>query len=409
MKNQPFTDLYSDDLVNKQQDRALYAFTDGSVKGVSGGYGYHIIPQSDYHHLHNFDQEHYGKNIPGGRLSINESCWLSKRCSIDFCEAYAIRDALARIDCELRNISDLIYQMDIDDTAINSENISTIRIISDSQTVLRWIQGLYTIRNMQMKAIIDDIHWSIGCITELNPGLNIIFQWVKSHEETKGNEQADALAKSGMEQIEENKDATYNVWKFYSMRAAINRNKQYYQEQMNTILQEAIDKTRFGDTLKKYKKQKARTDYPFKWSKQFKKELTYLSRDMIRHLIAVRTGHTKLNYYLSKGLNIRDTEDCKICGQTETIQHILDECDHPIRLYYKQQMIDKIMYQYQEQYKEDQIFLATLDKEPLWHPREVNTTDLATFIFPAHYLQGNYRYQAIRIFINFYRKIINYN
>ena len=115
--DEPFTDKGT-----TATDETLYIFTDGSVKGTTGGYGYHTIRNIHYQkHIgqkpeeYSEEQSRYEEqqNIYGTKaekrnpICYNKALWLSSRCSIDFCEAYAIRDSLVRITYELPEINDL--------------------------------------------------------------------------------------------------------------------------------------------------------------------------------------------------------------------------------------------------------------------------------------------------------------
>lgn len=171
---------------------SLHLFTDGSVSSENhGGYGMHGILSRDYASsltlVHQQGSEIcsiYQRCIDSLHdWSMDKHHWLSDRCSIDFCEAFAIKDGLTSLTTEMR-IKDV-------------KNIQEIQVISDSQTVLRWIDGTYAVRNPVMKNIIDDMVWQMGCIQD-EQGVSTVFQWVHSHVVTCGNEHPDYLANQGM-------------------------------------------------------------------------------------------------------------------------------------------------------------------------------------------------------------------
>ena len=103
----------------------LLLFTDGSVMGRTGGYGYHAINGGDYNRI---NQE--TSDLTGYLEQTEDRAWeyhapRAKRCSIDFCEAYAIQAALAEVLDRL------------DKATSDMSGIATIRVISGSETVLR--------------------------------------------------------------------------------------------------------------------------------------------------------------------------------------------------------------------------------------------------------------------------------
>ena len=101
-------------------------------------------------------------------------------------EAYAIQTALAEVLARL------------DKGTRDMSGIATIRVISDSETVLRWISGEYTTRQQQMKDTVDDIRRMRAMIRQ--KGVETCLQWTHSHSEmTKGNDAADANAHMGYE------------------------------------------------------------------------------------------------------------------------------------------------------------------------------------------------------------------
>ena len=177
----------------------MLLFTDEPM-GRIWGYWYHAINGSDYNQI---NQE--TSDLAGYLEQVECKTWehhapLSKRCSIDYCEAYAIQAALAealvRLDKETRDMS----------------GIATIRVISDSETVLRWISREYTTRQQQMKDTVHDIRRMRAMI--LQKGGETCLQWTHSPSEmTKENDAADANAHMGHEAADESKqqyDATIN-------------------------------------------------------------------------------------------------------------------------------------------------------------------------------------------------------
>ena len=151
------------------KENEIWIFTDGSVKNGIGGYGYQVIESNEYKKLKDLEFEKY-KIESKGKQWHELWMWLSRRCSIDFCEAFAIRDALR----------DIILLNEKNEKEIKKE-IKKIRVITDSEVVLKWIKGEYKIRNNTMRDIIEDIKWNATKIME-EKGLEISIQKVKAHE-----------------------------------------------------------------------------------------------------------------------------------------------------------------------------------------------------------------------------------
>ena len=118
-------------------------------------------------------------------------------------------------------------------------NISSIRIVSDSLTVLKWLDGTYVVKNKSIKYLLDDIHWMIATFQdELQDWEGIRFQWVNSHQGTRGNEFVDQLAKDGMNLISDK--YRYPIWQYFSKKAVNTEIKHYWQEIMEKEYQSWI-------------------------------------------------------------------------------------------------------------------------------------------------------------------------
>ena len=182
----------------------LLIFPDGSVKGQKGGFGYLQIRSKLYKlwHLNSPHGRSYFNKIPDLITELQTriqsppnntsyyhseeySDYLTLRCTIKYCEVLAIHTAIMNFAkrCEY--------------TLTSVQRYTKLRIISDSLTVLRYIDGDYFIRTPHMKKLVDEIHWNTTCIQEYLPNIHIEFQWTKSHFECFGNHYADYLALCG--------------------------------------------------------------------------------------------------------------------------------------------------------------------------------------------------------------------
>ena len=400
---------------------SLYIFTDGSVsKSMAGGYGYHTIISQDYYkiikdiHVAEIDEEkveqeemennrkerikkYMTKIMSEKTLRYDQAQWLSDRCSVDFCEAYAIRDALVRVTREIRKLCDGFGNENYLKEVLN---IRKIRIISDSQTVLNWINGSYTIRNPIMKGVVDDIIWQMACLKAENCGLEIQMNWVKAHEGTYGNEMADGLAKEEMQEVEEDNRWRYDRWSWYSLRAAKRTVMIKAKEYMAQKLREAILESEYSIEWKKYLKKE--TDFkenPIKWSKIRKTEMQWYSRDQMRLLIGIRSGHIKLNEYMCNRLNRTNSPVCRYCYLNETVNHILKDCKEPLRVQQRNKMIQVVKDLHEQRYQElweqngDQI---------LWNLEDIDYQKLSTYIF-SYRLDVWRQYLMIKELINLIR------
>ena len=139
-----FKDLLDD---NDLDDDEMLLFTDGSVdEHRTGGYGYHAIKKPKYKtNTKRKTNEEYIKWAERKNSDIiNGHNFTSTRCSIAFCEAEAILEALRKIKTVSRPNDS------------QSGRNRKIRIITDSETVKGWILGTYKIR----KAV--EVHHSKG-------------------------------------------------------------------------------------------------------------------------------------------------------------------------------------------------------------------------------------------------------
>ena len=82
-----------------------------------------------------------------------------------------------------------------------------------------------------MKKIIDSIHWKTHQLTTTHTHLQIIFQKVKAHHISFGNEIADFLAGQGLQkQIRRNQDGVFvSPWRWITVRAVCNRAKSFFR------------------------------------------------------------------------------------------------------------------------------------------------------------------------------------
>ena len=158
------------------------------LNGRFGGYGSYITKRSSYNVMAR-EKERLGHISPNlffqDIYSHRMNNILSARCSIDFCEAHAIREGLRNLTLRLRHLADTGYlgaraiytskgrQNDL----LHRDDIHYIYIISDSLVCLGWIRGLFRIRNPRMQGLIDDILHLMHQLEKENPPVQIVTQW----------------------------------------------------------------------------------------------------------------------------------------------------------------------------------------------------------------------------------------
>ena len=339
-------------------EKELLVFTDGSVKDLRGGFGTHIIRGTDYLRSCHSTQGYYGDCMellfP---LREDSSEPLSHRSSIDFCEAMAIRKVL-------QNVERVIPEP----ATCENRTINTIRIVTDSNTVLNWLYGTYTVRNNVMKQILDDIHWKLTDINQNYANWNgIRFQWVHSHDNTKGNEFVDGLAKQGMNQTRFIKHT--KSWKYYSKSAVNTEIKHYYRSKMEQQLLTKVASSRHGYLYR---------DNNISWHSIYRRELMFLNRDEMRILTAIRTGHCKLPYYryFFHESDINRETVCDTCNMDDDLHHRILQCR---KRHYSIARVDFIS-TVAEIYT--QFDSSTLDKSKDWDIRSLNYQELGIYVFP---------------------------
>ena len=322
----------------------LLIFTDGSNDEGMGGYGYLIIPGWLYDEWcfrgtenippHSKDtcsarKEALQPYIEKLRIAMEEAestPWitacdkdLSHRCSIDYGEAYAVHDSIEFVAKTLKR--DDQYDLDAFDA---------VRIISDSQVVLNYITGDYLIRDSQMKKIVDDIHWNTSTIMTCLSRTPVIFQKVKAHDKTLGNEYADILAGEGLATVRATPfhQNDYNPWNYISIKAVCNRAKRGIQYSLNETLWADIIKSRFGKALQQPPSYCAQYMAMHSWRTKYREDMSYLSRDSIRILLAIRTGHDHLRYHLHHmyGCKAAQSPTCPCNEGDHTMTHLLRDC-----------------------------------------------------------------------------------
>ena len=427
LEESPFTDEWSmAQLSMTPQQNDILAFTDGSCEGRTGGFGTHIITQQQYHTvLGRARDEHiaYADSLRESDCFVPDvSQPISKRCSIDFAEALAIRNALESIVHTLHDAAAAQGTYAPAPAPVNLGiipvlNVTGVRLISDSQVVLRWIAGIYRIRNPRMNEIIKDIHWLIRTLEAENPGLRVTYQWTKSHDKgpdgprTNGNCQADYCAGSAKDALLRDRRGRLgcrDLWGYYNQRAALHQDLQPFFEQQQAKLSASVLNTVYGTVLHSKllrdtthdQRRTGNVAEGYKWNRYHYHELSRFSRDEIRILLALRTGHNHFKHYISL-LNPRVQARCE-CGRSyHHLEHVMRDCADARVIELRQLMIREGMKLMLSDHQSQQ----AKDKElslPCVDPR-----DPLMYLFPLS-VESTTADGLKKLIINFYRSCMGY-
>ena len=447
---------------DEQQRRAeLLLFTDGSVKGRVGGYGYHAINGHDYNQINQEcnDLIAYRERTLGKAWEYHTD--LATRCSIDFCESYAITDALRevlrRLDCGAREL----------------DGVRSFRVVSDSETVLRWISGDYTTRQEDCKRNVDEIRRLRALIQR--HGKQVYFQWTHSHSElTKGNDAADENARLGYEAVDENAKDRYDPWRYYHQRAALNRCRDPIRDRLKlqftinvltstyaTAWRDYLNLGRFGQQQPAGHARRLENDSDFEhslvadclhlrdrrqrqhmtstqwrrakeeilenhwarvrwdpkrrdkipgvnWNAYYKRELKLLTRDEARIILGIRSGHNHLNHYMHARLH---TSNCPsglcYCGSgPQTMQHILRSCsDEDTEAQVARAQL-KALETYDKAWHD---WINDPDRDlPHWTARDIDITAVRAMAFPIRGIKDSFRQKLLRTLTHLFRWVIKH-
>ena len=429
---QPFTDDIP--TIQSLSDRLLI-FTDGSVQDKAGGFGIHMIDSNQY--VSTFDyveqtcstdpnivmlqnsltngtcQSHqqqtstektilqmkmqiYQHHTVQQQKSVNVNLYkdLSTRCSIDFCESRAIRDALQRFHRIQPNN--------------RCQHYNHIHIISDSLTVLKWISGEFKIKSMPMKSITEEIHWIKNMIED--KGIQVSFQWVKSHNNTLGNEMADILANKGRlmtTKTTQNKLIKPNIWKYYHMRAAVNECVAHFRSLNCKELWNKMKKTQFA-TIMKQKTNDIGLEN-LKWNNSNKELIPFLSRNDVRTLIGIKAGKVGLNNYNHTRFKRGESINCPFChSSSDTVEHALSDDINNCKDLLIQQLRDDMRLTGEEVLTASYKLNGTDWAWKGWN-FDLKPTDIMSLIFPDKRLDKITQSKLIKTITETVRKLIKLN
>lgn len=223
-----------------------------------------------------------GAGVYSGQLSLERTHSLGNYCSVFLSEVYAVLDCadeLVRKDISRRQIS----------------------ILSDSQAALKAFTN---------PAVTSKLVWN--CIERLNTlatNNKVKLIWIPGHKGHEGNEKADELARMGSEQ------------KFQGPEPAVglpfSTIKQFLKEE---LIAKHLDYWRTLPGLRQAK------EFIKKPDSRTTNELLKLTRNELRKVVGILTGHNTLNRHLHI-MGIRGSPLCRRCDrEEETSKHVTCDC-----------------------------------------------------------------------------------
>ena len=345
-------DLYVD-IYNRFHADDLLVFTDGSVWKLFCGYGIVILRHEDYlkfKQIYDDDAEDFAAQIINGKLKsiiYLENTGLTARGSVDYGEAAAIYEAVLYIAKMYQE-----HQQNYGLPPLVLLNVQTIRFVTDSQTVLKWLMGEYRIKTTFMKFLIEGILWNKAYLEEA--GYIIIFQYAPAHTNIFGNEIADRLAKSGMQESQERASTIQTQrqfsneenWRYINFSVVNNLIKVSFQDLQQQDYRESQDDTSYGIQLFNGELDKI----------SYRKDiLRNLNRIEYRWWLAINTGHDWFNFYQFNKFRKGNSGDCDVCNmdRSQTVTHFLTECDDPFVYDMRKYLQEYIWTYYHEVYTDN--------------------------------------------------------
>lgn len=219
----------------------------------------------------------YGE-APRKAISLN----LGRHCSIFQAEVYAI------LECAFTNLQ------------CNYSN-HTIYIQSDSQAALLALSS-----DTMTSRLVENCRQILNDLGSRN---KVVLRWVPGHAEIEGNEKADELARVGAK------------GKYHGPEPFCGIPKSLTKLTLKTYCQYKTVQLWTNAPGMKHSKALIRA-----FSKKAASNALALSRNQLRNLVRVLTGHCCLNKHMHT-IRRRDHEQCRFClEEEETPQHILIEC-----------------------------------------------------------------------------------
>ena len=178
-----------------------------------------------------------------------------------------------------------------------------IKLFSDSRAALQALNS-YTVKSSLVQDTIDQLN-RLSNLTE-----RITLNWIKAHNDHRGNEYADIMANTAANCTQEHIHVpiAYNLFKAHIKTA---------------IYAEWIHLWQTDDN--KYKHTKI--FFP-RMEPKYSKQILKLSRPDLKLLIEIITGHNNLKSFSTKIKALADTQ-CRYCHKyPETVMHLLTTCSH---------------------------------------------------------------------------------
>ena len=178
-----------------------------------------------------------------------------------------------------------------------------VKFFSDSRSVLQSLNNFKTTSTV-IQDTIDALN-KLGSLTQ-----RITLNWIKAHNDHRGNEYADIMANHAAQCTQEQSivPIAHNLYKAH-IKTAI------YAEWISQWQQD----------LNKYKH--TRIFFP-RMEPKYSKQILKLNRSDLKLLVEIITGHTNLKTFSTK-MKPQPNTLCTFCKlEPETILHLLSDCTH---------------------------------------------------------------------------------
>lgn len=177
-----------------------------------------------------------------------------------------------------------------------------IRILSDSTAVLKALN-----KHEHNTGLTIECHKKLEEVSRSN---KITLQWIKGHSGSRGNDEADGLARRGSEMDPAGPEPIIPI-PFNQVRSWIRNKTANLHQQYWASIRDC---------------RQSREAFPV-LNPRYSRKLTSLKRDKLRQIVEIVTGHCQLNKHLFT-LGITDSPLCRGCmSKEETPAHVLLECE----------------------------------------------------------------------------------
>ena len=142
------------------------------------------------------------------------------------------------------------------------------------------------------------------------------------------------------------------------------------------------------------------------WNQYYKQELKLLSRDDVRSLLGIRSGHNHMNLYMCERLKLADFPStlCYCGREDQTMQHIIRECrDEETQAHVKRMQLAVA----EEYYDAWTKWVKDDEKDmPHWTINDLDFTAVRTYAFPIRGITDGNRGKILRQVTKLHRWVL---